>query len=309
VTSANSRRAYRGDLAAFEAWRAGRPLTRLLVEAYAARLREAGYSPYTINRALSAVRWWARRLADLAYENPQLERGRREEILAHAKRVADIQNVKGSRLSKGRHVADGELAALMQVCGRDASPAGVRDAALIAVAWTTGARRAELAGLALADYSLEEAGDAGDLTIRGKGDRERVAYLYGGAAAAISDWLLIREEQPGPLFCPIWKSGKVRRGEGLTGAALRKMLAKRAGQAKLSKSLTWHDFRRTFAGNLLDAGHDLSTVQKLLGHASPMTTGIYDRRGEAVKRKAVRSLHVPYHRHSFVDELVREQDG
>ena len=47
VTSENSRRAYRGDLAAFEAWRQGRPLTKLLVEAYAAGLREMKYWPYT----------------------------------------------------------------------------------------------------------------------------------------------------------------------------------------------------------------------------------------------------------------------
>jgi integrase/recombinase XerD len=68
----------------------------------------------------------------------------------------------------------------------------------------------------------------------------------------------------------------------------------RAQQAGLDKSITWHDFRRTFAGNLLDAGHDLATVQKLMGHASPVTTSLYDRRGEESKRQAIRSLHVPY---------------
>jgi len=98
----------------------------------------------------------------------------------------------------------------------------------------------------------------------------------------------------GPLFYAINKGGKVLTGHGVSDEALAQMLAKRAGQAGLSGSITWHDFRRTFAGNLLDNGVDLVTVQKLMGHSSPTTTSNYDRRGEEVKRRAVRSLHVPY---------------
>lgn len=58
----------------------------------------------------------------------------------------------------------------------------------------------------------------------------------------------------------------------------------------------WHDFRRSCAGNLLDGGIDLATVQKLTGHSSPITTSDYDRRGEDVKKRAVRTLYVPYKR-------------
>ena len=73
-----------------------------------------------------------------------------------------------------------------------------------------------------------------------------------------------------------------------------KILGRRRRQAGLEDAITWHDFRRTFAGNLLDAGVDLVTVQKLLGHSSPTTTSNYDRRGEAAKQKAIGKIELPF---------------
>lgn len=293
LKSPNTQRGYRHDLAAFEDWRQGRTLTKLLVEEYAAQLQNAGRAPSTINRILAAVRWWARRLGDLAFEDLNMDSEHRQEITTQTARVAAVTDVRGARAPKGRHVASGEIGALLAVCAADPSPAGARDAALLALGWATGARRSELAGLQLADFTPTGEDHDGDLTIRGKGDKVRTLYIYDGAAAYLADWLALRGGDPGPLFYAINKAGSVQGGHGVSDEALAQMLAKRIRQAKV-KTLTWHDLRRTFAGNLLDQGVDLVTVQKLMGHSSPTTTSNYDRRGEDVKRKAVRTLHVPY---------------
>jgi site-specific recombinase XerD len=334
LKSDHTRRSYLADLQAFETWRAGRFLTRLLVEEYAAGLQAAGKSPNTINRALAAIRWYARRLADLVQEQPAFDetaQRQRAELAAQAERAAGVQDVRGSRRPRGRHIAPGELAALMSACENDLTPAGARDAALIALAWACGLRRDELAGLTLDDLSTspfllrngfgqlsssehgngtqednlstppsrEDKGatglssDEAELLIRGKGDKERTAFIYNGAYSALAGWLALRGGSPGPLFCTINKAGSISPEKRLSGEALRLILEKRLTEAKV-KPLTWHDFRRSFAGNLLDAGVDLATVQRLMGHSDPTTTSNYDRRGDETRRKAVRALFVPY---------------
>ena len=75
----------------------------------------------------------------------------------------------------------------------------------------------------------------------------------------------------------------------MTPDAVLKIIRRRALQAGV-ESFSPHDFRRTFCSDLLDAGVDIVTVQKLAGHASPVTTAKYDRRGEEAKRRAAQRL-------------------
>jgi len=111
----------------------------------------------------------------------------------------------------------------------------------------------------------------------------------------MEDWLTIRGTRDGPLFCPVDKSGALHVGESLTPQAIYNMLNKRGAQAGV-QNISPHDLRRTFVGDLLDAGADIVTVQKLAGHANVTTTARYDRRPEAAKRRAAGLLHVPYTR-------------
>jgi site-specific recombinase XerD len=97
-----------------------------------------------------------------------------------------------------------------------------------------------------------------------------------------------------PLRLPIVKGGKIK-AHRMTDQAVHIALKKRARQARV-KAFPPHDLRRTFASVMLDAGADISTVQKMMGHADPSTTARYDRHGEETKRKAASLLHFPYGR-------------
>ena len=208
-------------------------------------------------------------------------------------RAADIASVSGETVVKGRALASGEIDALMTACLNDETAAGARDAAIIALLRVGGLRRAEICALNVDDYDAA----SGALVIRGKRNKERAGYVTNGAKEALEDWLATRGGEPGALFCPVSKGGTIilRR---MYPEAIFNLLHKRAAQAGV-KDLSPHDFRRTFVSDLLDAGADIATVQKLAGHANVQTTARYDRRGEQAKRKAVALLHVPYRRRAF----------
>jgi len=206
------------------------------------------------------------------------------------RRICEVKADKGERLPRGRAVPAGELVALVRACAGDARPAGVRDAAMLAALYTGGLRRSELAALALNDYIPAPP------TLRvlhGKNDKQRVVPIPASAGAALDRWITLRGAEPGALFVPIDQAGRVAGdGKDMSAHAIYKMLNKRARQASIPP-LTPHDMRRTFVGDLLTAGNDISAVQRMAGHASVTTTQRYDRRGEEVMRRAADTLHFP----------------
>ena len=105
-------------------------------------------------------------------------------------------------------------------------------------------------------------------------------------------WVKERGGEPGPLLTPVDAIGRItiRRLSDQSMYQICKKLCARAGIPRFSP----HDLRRTFAGDMLDAGADVALVQQLMGHASVATTVGYDRRPEAAKRRAAGLVGVPY---------------
>ena len=182
--------------------------------------------------------------------------------------------------------------ALLYDAVADGTPAGIRDAALLALLYGVGLRRAEAAAADLTDLDTTDA-STWALRVRGKGRRERLVYIGNGARDALNAWLELRGDDEGPLFAPVDKAGRVRAGCGLTGRAIARRVELRSEQARIGR-FSPHVLRRTFATRALDQGVDVATVADLMGHASLDTTRRYDRRGEQAKRDAMAAIAVPY---------------
>ncbi len=253
-------------------------LRREHTQALRAKLAER-YEPAGANTRISALRGVLKEAWLL---------GQMDAELYH--RAIEIKPVKGEKLPSGRHIRRRELQKLFNACAKDESTAGRRDAAIIAVLYGGGLRRSEVVKLDRSDYDR----DTGELRIRGgKGRRDRTAYASNGTVDALAEWLEVRGDDPGPLFWPSAGRGRPHMNGRMTGQAVMLLLRKRAAEAKIAP-LTPHDFRRTFIGDLLDDGADMSTVKDLAGHANVNTTARYDRRGEETKRKAAQLLLVPF---------------
>lgn len=245
------------------------------VAAVRARLAET-YAATTANKMLAALKGVLRQAFALGLTDAET-----------VARCVAVKSVRGTHVPAGRSLSQVELRAMFVACNA-ATPGGARDAALLAVAYGAGLRRSEIVALDLADYDRRH----GTLVVRGKGGKERIAYVTNGSRNAVENWLALRGEELGPLFLPVNKAARIDRRR-MTDQAVYDLLGRLAERAKV-EAFSPHDLRRTWIGDLLDAGADLATVQALASHASVITTARYDRRGERTKRRAAELLHVPF---------------
>lgn len=236
------------------------------------------HSPGTVNRFLSAVRG----VAEEAMRLGQLDPG-------EYARIEAVKGVRGKRLPKGKHLdEENDLAPIFE--GADSlknATCAVRDRAILAVLRVSGLRRRELTDLRFEDLDWR----SGKTKIIGKGDKERSVYL-GGARAELTSWAQIRGAGPGPLFYAVHKHGAVIERK-LTPGSIAFIVRRAADAGGVKGNVTPHDFRRSYVGDMLEEGIDVSTVQKLVGHASVTTTLQYDRRPDKVAEKAAETIKVP----------------
>ena len=151
------------------------------------------------------------------------------------------------------------------------APRGLRDKALIEVLYATGLRVSELVALRAGDLNLEE----GYLTCIGKGDKQRMVPLGSDAV----DWVrrYVRDGRPALLKRKTspWLFVNARDGGPLSRVGFWKVLKAYGKSAGLSRELSPHVLRHSFATHLLERGADLRMIQVMLGHADLSTTQIY----------------------------------
>jgi integrase/recombinase XerD len=268
--------AYRRDLERFTQYAATRgasaPLdvTARMLREYVYHLKDLGLSPSSIRRNVSAVRSYFRFLTGdgVVVRDPseRLETPKRWRTLPDVLTVAEVQ-------------------ALLAAPTLD-DPFVFRDRALLELAYGAGLRVSEWITLGVRDLLLDE----GLVRVFGKGSKERLVPIGRSAIGAAAIYLrelrprLERGEGKGVLFLNA-------RGRPLTRMGAWKILRGYVERAGITRHVTPHTLRHSFATHLLEGGADLRAVQEMLGHVDIGTTQIYTH----VDREYLRQVHRSYH--------------
>ena len=163
------------------------------------------------------------------------------------------------------YLEESELEGFLDVPG--GTDAALRARAILELLYGTGIRCAELVGLDLAEVDLE----ARMIRVLGKGRKERVVPFGTRAREALRRWLPARLRMR-PASDALFVNAK---GGRLTDRSVRKLVTRRVQQVALSRRISPHSLRHSFATHLLARGADLRTIQELLGHSSLSTTQRY----------------------------------
>lgn len=230
-------------------------VTALDIRAYLVYLNKEDYARRTIARKISALRSFYKYMV-------------RENILEYN----PFTKVKTPKLEKKLPVflEEVEINELLELPEKEGL--GLRDQAILELLYATGCRVSELVGLTLERIDLSNH----FVLLLGKGDKERIVPLGNTCCKAIKKYYPIRNQLMAKYNALAHSSVFVNsRGGVLTDRSVRRILDKYITQLAVSKKVSPHTIRHTFATHLLDHGADLRAVQELLGHANLSTTQIY----------------------------------
>lgn len=282
----NTVEAYRRDLVRLQRFllahrlRMSDVVSSQVIRSFLAALKQESLAWSSVVRILSAARGWYRFLV-------------RERILdgSPLREVAVAR--RPVRLPKT--LTRAEVTALLELPVRDRVE-DQRDRVMLEVLYASGLRVSELVGLTLSQVDLS----LGCLRVVGKGAKERIVPMGQTARDLVSEYVdhirpaLLKRRATRVLFVS-------RRGRGLTRQACWKLLLQRARRAGITKAISPHMLRHSFATHLLEGGADLRAVQTMLGHADIATTQIYTH----VERSRLKHVH----REFFPRQLKRRSDG
>lgn len=167
-----------------------------------------------------------------------------------------------------------------------------RDTAILELLFSSGLRVSELVSLKRDVLNLQK----DDLTIRGKGDKLRIVFLSEAARQALKDYLAVRHDLSQFVFVRHDRAARseergTRNEKPLTARSVQRLVGLYAKIAGITKRVTPHVLRHTFATDLLMNGADLRSVQAMLGHASITTTQIYTHVTDQQLKDVYRAFH------------------
>lgn len=175
----------------------------------------------------------------------------------------------------------------IEACIDLSKPDGHRNKAIIEVLYGCGLRVSELIDLRISDINMK----MGYLKVRGKGEKERFVPIGSPAIKEIKNYLgqrnllsNISEESSDILFLN-------RRGKNLTRVMIYTITKNLALKAGITKKVSPHTFRHSFATHLIEGGADLRAVQEMLGHESILTTEIYTHLDREYLRETIMTFH------------------
>lgn len=171
------------------------------------------------------------------------------------------------------------------------TPIGMRDRAIIALLYSSGLRVSELSNLDRTHINLKR----GEFMVRGKGQKDRLVFIDAAAARLIATYLEARDDALQPLFIryggqqDVDRSGNFGR---LTPRSIQRSVSHYAKLAGITKQVSPHTLRHSFATDLLMNGADLRSVQTLLGHSNISTTQVYTH----ITDPHLREVHERFHK-------------